>query len=99
MPVKAESGGKALVRREVLELPALALLCSTLGVHAAEGEFCSVLLPSALSHATTPVFTGLADGGSGLVPYEDSTDNFSIKARRPLCESCANAARQFEALL
>ena len=43
----AESGSRALLRREVLELPALALLCGTLSAHAAEGELCTVLLRSA----------------------------------------------------
>ena len=94
MLVKAESGSKALLRREVLELPALALLCGTLSAHAAEGELCTILLRSAFSQATAPMFLGLADSGSGLVPYEDSTDNFSIKARRPLYASSATPFRR-----
>lgn len=81
---KAESGSKEVLRREVLELPALALLFRTLGAKAAEGVLCSISLRSACSHATALRFLGLADNGSGLVPYEDSTDNFSIKVQCPL---------------
>ena len=70
-----------LQRRGLLQLPALALLCKTLGVHAAEGM--TLVALSYIAVRTLPCANQKclwsADSGTGTVPFEDGTDKFSIQ--------------------